>query len=101
MIKPHDSFEYHRADEVAECWDGIGKELYLKLWNEIVIIQENIPNLEDSGPHDHVGFENLASHWHLLTEAEQIYLNELAEKREAEWQESYAKMKAEWSKAND
>jgi hypothetical protein len=98
MIKPHDSFEYSRADEVAECWDGVGHDLYAKLWNEIVPLQKSIPNLEDSGPHDHVGFENLASHWHVLTEDEQRHLNALAEKREAEWNEGYAKMKAEWSK---
>lgn len=85
MIKPHEAFEYSRADEVAECWDGIGEDLYVKLWNEIVILQKPIPNLEDSGPHDHVGFENLASHWSLLTEEEQLRLNALAEARDIEW----------------
>lgn len=85
MIKPHEAFNYSRADEVAECWDGISKELYSKLWNEIVILQKPIPNLEDSGPHDHIGFENLASHWDILSEAEQIFLNDLAVKRDEEW----------------
>lgn len=91
MIKPHMEFTLCRADEVAECFDGIGEELYSKLWNEIVILQKPIPNLEDSGPADHIGFENLASHWHLLTEAEQVYLNSLAIKREKEWDEQMAK----------
>jgi hypothetical protein len=85
MIKPHMEFEYNRADEVAECWDGIPKELYAKLWNDIVPLQKNIPNIEDSGPADHVGFENLASHWHMLTEDEQWFLNSLAIKREEEY----------------
>lgn len=93
MPKPHSAFAYHRADEVAECWDGIGHDLYGRLWNDIVPLQKSIPNLEDSGPHDHVGFENLASHWHILTEAEQVYLNALAAKRDAEWEASYAKYK--------
>lgn len=86
MIKPHESFEYSRADEVAECWDGIPPKLYEALWNNIVPHQKSIPNLEDSGPHDHVGFENLASHWHRLSEEHQAYLNWLAAKREAEWE---------------
>jgi hypothetical protein len=89
MIKPHMEFELCRADEVAECWDGISEELYLKLWNEIVILQKPIPNLEDSGPHDHIGFESLAEHWHLLTDDEQVYLNDLAVKRDEEWNRSW------------
>jgi hypothetical protein len=95
MIKPHMSFEYSRADEVAECWDGIGQALYTFLWDIIVPLQKPIPNLEDSGPHDHVGHENLASHWHLLPEDYQVYLNALAEKRDAEWDEQMARYKSE------
>lgn len=94
MIKPHETFEYIRADEVAECWDGVGHELYGKLWNDIVVLQKNIPNLEDSGPHDHVGFENLASHWHLLTEDEQRHLNALAEDQEAKFEAEMAEWRA-------
>lgn len=91
MIKPHMSFEYNRADEVAECWDGIGEDLYAVLWNVIVPHQKPIPNLEDSGPHDHVGHENLAKYWHMLSSDEQVYLNQLAVKRDAEWEEQMAK----------
>ena len=90
MINPHEAFEYSRADEVAECWDGVGEALYAKLWNEIVILQKAIPNLEDTGPADHVGFECLASHWDILTEQEQKHLNALAEARDIEWN-SYLK----------
>ena len=93
MPKPHMEFELSRADEVAECWDGIPEELYLKLWNEIVPLQKSIPNLEDSGPHDHIGFENLASHWDILSEAEQVYLNDLAAKRSAEWEAEMARFR--------
>lgn len=84
-IKPHDTFKTIRADEVAECWNGVGDALYTKLWNEIVPLQKRIPNIEDTGPHDHVGFENLAAHWHLLTPDEQDRLNKLAEAQEAEF----------------
>src|SRR5262245_23142714 len=83
-MKAHDTFKTIRADEVAECWDGVPRALYIKLWNDIVPLQKPIPNLEDSGPHDHVGHENLAAHWHLLTSDEQALLNALAEKQDAE-----------------
>ena len=86
MITPNDVFNYTRADEVAECWNGVGHDLYAKLWNEIVPLQKPIANLEDSGPADHVGHENLASHWHLLTEAEQTHLNALAAKEDEEYE---------------
>lgn len=79
-IEPHPSLTHIRADEIAECWDGVPEELYSKLWNTIVPLQSAIPNLEDSGPYDHVGHENVASHWHHLTEDEQKLLNELAAK---------------------
>jgi hypothetical protein len=78
-MKPNNAFEYIRADEVAECWEGVSKDLYRALWNKIVPHQKPIPNLEDSGPADHVGHENLASHWYRLTEEEQAELNKLAE----------------------
>ena len=81
-MKPHPAFEYTRADEVAECWDGVPEELYRKLWRVIVPKQKPIPNLEDSGPADHVGFENLAAHWSDLSEDEQQLLNELARKQD-------------------
>jgi hypothetical protein len=84
-MKPHHYFEIHRADEVAECWDGVPEELYLKLWNVIVSKQKEIPNIEDNGPADVVGYENLASHWSLLSEDEQKLLNDLATKKEAEF----------------
>ena len=83
-IKPHDTFKTIRADEVAECWDGVGTALYAKLWNDIVPLQKRIPNIEDTGPADHVGFENLAAHWHLLTTDEQDHLNKLAEAQDAD-----------------
>lgn len=90
--KPHDIFRTTRADEVAECWEGVSDELYRALWNKIVPHQKAIPNLEDSGPHDHVGHENLAAHWDKLTPEEQEQLNVLAGKEEekikAWWQES-------------
>jgi hypothetical protein len=90
-MKPHRYFEIHRADEVAECWDGVPEELYLKLWNVVVPRQREIPNIEDNGPGDVVGWENLAAHWKLLTEDEQKILNGLASKKESEFDEWMSK----------
>jgi hypothetical protein len=90
MIKPNSVFEYTRADEVAECWDGVPMELYGRLWENVVPYQREIPNIEDNGPADVVGWENLAAHWHRLTQEDQKTLNELAVKRELEY--------AEWRK---
>jgi hypothetical protein len=81
-INPHKSFEYMRADEIAECWEGVSRELYSTLWNKIVPRQKDIPNREDSGPMDHVGHENLAAHWDQLSEEEQTELNRLAVKQD-------------------
>jgi len=80
--RPHATFNTIRADEVAECWDGVGTELYATLWNKIVPLQKEIPNIEDSGPHDHIGYESLAAHWHVLSLADQIELNALAQSEE-------------------
>lgn len=96
MPKPHDQFRYMRADEVAECWDGVPSDLYARLWNDIVPLQAEIPNLEDSGPHDHIGHENLAAHWHILSEADQTLLNALAVAQDAEfdaWDAEYQAMR--------
>lgn len=80
--EPHPMFDSIRADEVAECFEGVTDELYTKLWNVIVPLQKKIPNLEDSGPFDHVGHENLASHWDQFTEDERTLLNFIADKND-------------------
>ncbi len=79
-IKPHYAFDCIRADEVAECWEGVPKDLYTKIWSKIVPHQRPFPNIEDSGPHDHIGHENLASYWDFFTPSEQELLNNLARK---------------------
>lgn len=83
-VRPHDAFKYTRADEVAECWEGVPEWLYLKLWNDVVSVQRPTPNLEDSGPADHVGHECLAKHWRRLDLGSQVTLNKLAADRQEE-----------------
>jgi hypothetical protein len=78
-MKPRACFKYLRADEVAETWDGVSAEIYSALWNKVVPCQKEIPNLEDTGSGDHVGYQCLAGHWDKLTESEQEELNALAD----------------------
>jgi hypothetical protein len=78
MIKSHHLFTLWRADEVAECLEGVPTELYQRLWNDFVALQKPIPNIEDTGPADHIGYECLAKYWDRLLEEEQRKLNELA-----------------------
>lgn len=86
MTQPHVTFSYTRADEVAECWEGIETPLYEALW-AIAAKQRPVPNIEDSGPADHISYENLASHWSDLTSLQQVTLNRMAEDRDAEFKE--------------
>jgi len=81
-MKPHPFFNVVRADEVAECWDGVTDELYKRLWSVLVPQQRPIPNIEDNGPADVVGIGCVAENWGLLTEEEQSLLNTLAAAQE-------------------
>lgn len=84
--KPHSAFSYHRPDEVAECWDGVSDALYKALWSLVKHVPK-IPNIEDSGPADHVGHGSVASLWGHVSEEHAIALNELAEKEAEIWAE--------------
>lgn len=78
-MKPHPYFDTIRADEVAECWEGVlqCEGLYDALWG-IAALMPSLPNKEDSGPHDHIGTFCLSSAWHTLSPEHQAQLNELA-----------------------
>ena len=69
MIEPNLIFKYWRADEVAECMDGVTEDLYSKLWNDIVPQQSEDFLLG--------GNVCLANYWHLLSETDQARLNEI------------------------
>lgn len=73
MIKPNVIYKYWRADEVAECMEGVTGALYSTLWNDIVIHQS-----EEFQETPELGTESLAKYWHLLTEQDQILLNSIA-----------------------
>lgn len=71
---------YVRPDEIAECWDGVSDVpgLYESLWGLMSEVPP-IPNLEDSGPADHVGHGCLAPFWARLSEEHQVALDRLHE----------------------
>ena len=78
MIEPHDLFKYWRADQVAECMDGVTDALYLTLWDQIIPHQS-----DESQETPEPGRESLSKYWHLLSETDQTLLNTLAADHEA------------------
>lgn len=72
------ALDYTRPDEVAECWDNVPDDLYDALW-AVANTMPPIPNLEDSGPADHVGFNSVSSFWDRFTPEHQALLTKLAE----------------------
>jgi hypothetical protein len=74
MIKPRTIFKYWRADDVAECMEGVrDTDLYATLWRDIVPLQ----SADDFRETRESGFESLANYWHLLSESDQALLNEI------------------------
>ena len=84
MTKPkaHIALSYVRPDEVAECWNGVGNDLYRALWGLMKFVPKT-PNIEDSGPADHVGYGSVASLWEHVSPEMAAELNALAEKEDA------------------
>lgn len=39
-VKMPELVEYWKVDELAECLDGVGKELYAKLWSYVPVVGE-------------------------------------------------------------
>jgi hypothetical protein len=79
MIKPNDIFKYWRADQIAECMDGVPEHLYSTLWNDIVPMQEPLEEFEHVGRLDADGRSSITLYWHLLSQADQVLLNSIAD----------------------
>lgn len=86
-IIPNPVFEVIRPDEVAECWDGVGDDLYEDLW-ECVGKYDNSyrENIEDIGPHDVIGINCVKDFWDDLSIENQIKLNALAADEAIKWE---------------
>lgn len=88
MMKKPDWTRYLRPDEVAECWDGVTKVpgLYEALWGFMKAVRP-IPNREDTGPADHIGYGNLAQFWDQLSPEHQAALIEIDDRRQRQKEE--------------
>jgi len=78
-IKPHESFDLFRPDEVAECWGEIyraGEDLYVALWN--VVDDYEKMDRENGGPADFVGVNCVSKFWDKFTPDQQARLNQCA-----------------------
>lgn len=75
-IQPHDWFDIVRPDQVAECWDGVGDDLYRALWASMSDMKPLAH--EDCGPADVIGLNSVASVWSRFTPEQQTRLNQLA-----------------------
>ena len=80
-IRAHKLFQINSPDEVAECFEGIGTELYTKIWNTIVPLYDKKPRSEVP---DDFGRRNLSKFWKHFTDDEKRQLNEIAKRKQAE-----------------
>jgi len=81
-ITPNEIFEIVRPDEVAECWDGVlDMGLYQPLWD--CVPEYTGPSPEESEEPCH-GMNCVADFWDRFDRGQQIALNELAEREDAQ-----------------
>lgn len=85
-IDPHGAFDVVTPDEVAECWDGVPKSLYARLWECLATNKKNFPPKYDAfgeyiGPEEPVigGSDTVANNWNFFTDEEKAELNRIAE----------------------
>ncbi len=71
-VRPHGALSVIRADEIAECWEGVDRETYDLLWS---LVPETTPWRETPPEPD---VDAVVEHWGRLTEAQQLELNRLA-----------------------
>jgi hypothetical protein len=80
-MKPHQTFDIVRPDEVAECWDGIGTDLYRSLW--ACVNSYKAPSPEESEEPCY-GMDCVADFWDRFTDDEKAALNEAAAAQKAQ-----------------
>jgi hypothetical protein len=79
----HDSLQFVTLDEFAECFDGVTKELYRKLWETMPDDKDIPPRGEWPEPDssDRVA-RSLKKHWGKFTPEEQALINKIAAQNE-------------------
>lgn len=83
-IEPNQSLSYIRPDEMAECYDGVPRDLGIRLWRSMEGMKPlgEIIDMEESSPGDAVGINSIASVWHFFTDEEKTQLNAIVEANE-------------------
>lgn len=81
MIEPNSLFHVWSPDEVAECLNGVGSDLYAALWQMV----RHYDGSAQSEVPDDFGDRCLANWWDELTPDQQQLLNELAAKHKEAW----------------
>ena len=80
---PHPMLSYRTLDEVAECWDGVPRPLYQKLYELLPArpAEPDGPRQEWPEP-DSPDRALVARYWERFTTDEQRTLNELARRND-------------------
>ena len=80
-IKPHPLFAIWRADEAAECLEGVSRETYRHLWNVIVPLQPKPREDREEPTYEYP----LRTYWSQVPHSMRRELNAAADKHEAEY----------------
>jgi hypothetical protein len=68
-------FEFYRPDEIAECWEGIPRDLYVRLWDLVDRYEKRSANIEDMCPGDEFGDNSVKKFWKFISPEDQAALN--------------------------
>ena len=84
-VQPHPRLQYVTPDTVAECWN-VGEDLYVALWKTVGAYDDAYrANIEDIGPADVVGLNNVTDFWNQFTDEQKAELNRAAQQEEDFW----------------
>jgi hypothetical protein len=68
-------FEFYRPDEIAECWEGIPRDLYVRLWDLVDRYEKRSANIENMCPNDELGDNSVKKFWKFISPEDQAALN--------------------------
>ena len=72
-MKIKQELSYYTCDQVAECIDGVSKELYRALWDVVVDLEQQ----QTEAPETPDGRATIEDCWHLFSEDMQKQINNL------------------------
>ena len=90
-LKMNESCKYISLDQLAECYEGISRDLYKKLWNlipakeETLSAEERAERFENSYEESSNDGTLVSSHWDKFTSDEKRAINAAIEKEEEQY----------------